>query len=147
MTVDLLRQLRVALMSGEPVPTDIAEWGAAAIQRYLAGAAEGLDLGRAFGLVPEAGREAWWTREAMSRRDAALRALHKQHFPDLAATKAAAEIEKLGRAYQTSSWRFDRHALPADVADPRKALLREALDAGRSFPGKRHIERILRHER
>ena len=37
--------------------------------------------------------------------------------------------------------------LPADVADPRKALLREALDAGRSFPGKRHIERILRHER
>jgi hypothetical protein len=141
-----LRLLRRALQTSKRLPPDVAEWIIDALTRYEQEAASGLDLDRAFDLIPEPGRENWWTAEARQRRDVLIRQLRDQCFPDLGVTEAAREIGKLGRAYQSSAGCFDRHRPDAEIADERKSILRDALLTGSPFPKTRHLLTILRNE-
>ena len=141
-----LRLLRRALQTHKRLPADVANWFISALTRYEKEAASGLDLDRAFDLIPAPGNEAWWTAEARHRRDDRIRKLREQCFPDLGVTEAAREIGKLAFAYQTTAWRFDRQRPEVDIADKRKALLRDALATGMPFPKERHLQTILRNE-
>ncbi len=143
--IALLRRLRAALEANEPVPADVAAWVADALRRYEREAPGGLDLGRAFGLVPDPGGLSWWAVEARRCRDQKIRELYDRHYTDMRIAPAAREISRLARTYQASAWRADRQQPVTVTPDPRKALVAEALRTGQPFPGERQIETILRN--
>ena len=135
------------MQAGKRLPADVTEWIVSALTRYEQEAASGLDLDRAFELIPEPGNEAWWTAEARRKRDNLIRQLRDECYPDLGVTEAAREIGKLGLAYQTTAWRFDRQRPEIEIPDKEKALARAALATGLPFPKERHLLTILRNER
>jgi hypothetical protein len=137
-----LRELRAALDAGRPVSADVVAWFTAAIAEYDAGAPEGLTLDKALGLVPAPGNDSWWTAEARKRRNRALRTLRQRHYAEIEPSEAAIEIGKLERRYRGVVWREPENL----QVDERRLLLREALETGVKFPGKRQLAEILGNE-
>jgi hypothetical protein len=131
--INRLRLLRRSLEAGAPVPAEIAQWAAEALRRYEKQAAAGLDLGRAFGLVPEPGQEAWWTIEERYWRDQQIQEYRQRFFADFGITKAAREIAADGHRKRP-------------VPNERKPFLAEMVKPGQRFPDKRRIASILRNE-
>lgn len=116
---------------------------AAEIRRYLAEARDGLKLEAALELTPAPGKRAWWTDEAEATRNRLLREL-AHHFPGLSLREKSTQIAKLGRDYQTRGFRLDQRRPEAASGDPRRRLLRAALETGAPFPGSgRHVQTIL----
>ncbi len=121
---DLRRAASLLEASGDP-----AAWRfAARLWRYEADAG-GTSLDRAAEVAPLPGRTPWWEQEAQNRRNAAIRAIREQEFPDMGVTAASREIAKLGQRYRRSSRR-----------DP---LLDAVTANGRTFPKERRIRAIL----
>lgn len=106
------------------------------LERYLAGAADGLTLDLALGVSPEPGASPWYEIEARARRDAALRALREHHFADLSIRASARAIREFAL----------RHRGDASSTDSRKRLLAEALEPGLPIPRGRQLENILRND-
>ena len=131
--INRLRLLRACLDSGDPVPADLAKWATVALRRYEQEAPGGLELGRAFGLVPGPGQESWWTIEERHRRDLRIRRYHKQFFGHLGIPQAAQEIAA------------DAHR-KRPVPNHRKPFLTEMVKTDQRFPSKHRIVMILKNE-
>lgn len=107
MTVPPLLESLVQALSVSP-----AEDAAAcseAVQRVIAGEAEGLD--EAFGLLPGPGERHWRTVAALHRRDDLIRKVAAEHFVGLPHREAAERIaSELGRFRASHDWRRARAA-------------------------------------
>ncbi len=129
-----LRRLARAL---DRVPA--AAWFAEAVRAYEAGAANGLTLDHALGLTSPPGGAGWWEVERRARRDAALRAAHREQFSGLALTAAAREIARRAHRLQLAALRHEPEPpQPADVH------LVDALASGAPIPGPRQLANVLR---
>jgi hypothetical protein len=85
-------------------------------------------------------------RAAIQRhqRDAALRRLRAEHFPELPVTRAAMEIAVALARYEATGWRFDRDAAACPHAPGSiRATLRRILATGRPLLKPRQIVEIM----
>lgn len=132
------------LVISSPSLGDDGRWLADRLASYL-NSRGGLTLDEALGIAVTQGGEAWWTREARERRDAAYR--------DLARMMVGASVAMICRAvtlYGETRWRRDKAltAMPANYSDTRRAALfaiyREG--DGRIPASPKQIMRILGRE-
>lgn len=132
---------RLRKLAGVLERTRAAPWFAEALRTYEAAAAEGVTLDQVLGLTPPPGGDGWWEAEPRARRDAALRAVHRQHFGDLCITVAAREIGR--RAQRLHQAKLHDEAEPPQPCD---ALLVDALASGVPIPRTRQLVNILCNE-
>jgi hypothetical protein len=138
--IDRLRRLARALETGAPPEAADGVWLSQAIRQYEDGAATGLGLEHALGLVPAPGQERWWTVEARRDRDALIRQYRDEAFSNLSIAAAAREIVLAGRRYQASTWRLDKDGR---TPGPNHQRLAQVLATGAPFPGVRRVQAIL----
>lgn len=143
---DLRRAAAILAESGDAASRRVA----AGLRDYLDNAAMGIGLETSLGLARMPGQSAWWTVEAIDRRNAALRDLDARHFSDKRPASAAYEIHKLAARYAVSAWLIDRthQEMPVGYAGTAKEFLWRAFKSDEDMPiAKRTIERILSESR
>ncbi len=129
---------RLRTLAGVLERTRAAPWFVEALRTYERGAADGVTLDQVLGLTPPPGGDGWWEAEPRARRDAALRAVHRQHFGDLCITAAAREIGRRAQRLQLAALRRE-----AEPPQPGDALLVDALASGVPIPRPRQLVNIL----
>lgn len=142
--ISKLREAARRLASGEPM-NELGIWLAAALRNYLAHAAQGLTLEAALDLDCDPGQHRWWTQRNLTERDAIIRKIADEHFPELEVGAAARAIVREATRYHMGSRRLERDVVPAERSGSVRELLRRALSAGDGqFPeSARHVRRIL----
>ena len=143
-TIDRLRDVSSFCRRGAALPTDLAGWLAAGIERFLG--REARDLDGALGLIQAQGGIPWWREDAIRRRDAALRRLHALTCPTAGVTARARRIAELLRRYAGATWRIDREhaAMPPHYAGTTQEQLWRAFKSGAAMPlGERQLRTIL----
>lgn len=139
--IDLLRELHARLAGGDP----LERWASECLAEYLEGAAHGVRLGQAFGVEPVRGEVPWWRREALARRDDAIRRLARVRYgnqaPNEQADRVLAELER----YVTSTWRHDRaRGGPRHDGEAHAALFDAADACDGALPASpRQVRRII----
>ena len=147
--VQRLRRV-IADMEAKPAPTDDDVWFARASRRYLENASDGLTLDQALGLAPAQGEQSWWRREALDRRDTAVRELAGRHLHGMSPAAQAREIESLLRRYASTRWlRSDQYAggtQPTEYEGRREWWLFEIMATGCGDIGERTLRAVLSKE-
>jgi hypothetical protein len=69
---------------------------------------DGEDPARALGLRSTRGRRRWRTVNAIQRRNAILRTIAAEFFPDMKPARQGQEIARELRRYAATGWRFDQ---------------------------------------
>lgn len=140
---DLREAARLLDAEGSPAAKRVA----AGLRRYEAMAKDGMTLDLALNLSPAPGHDAWWTVEAVERRNALIRELGSRCFADLPITRQAEEIAKVAQTYQATAWARNRRKAPAELrfADDVQRHVDAILRAGprAKVPGKRQLQTIL----
>ncbi len=142
MCVSRLRELLTVAESGKLGA--LGSWIEPRLRNYLTRASEGVTLDQSLEVAVGPGESPWYTREAMSDRDAAILALAK-HLPDLQPSAQAEQIATWSRRYVASAWRFDRDKteMPGHYRGTEKEPLYRALKAFPRFPKASRIKAIL----
>ena len=85
---------------------------------------------------PQKGGVPWWKAEAIAKRDAALRELYQRFHSDAAPWRAAGEIERQTKIYETGRWRRDkdRNEMPATYIGHVQEYLWRAFKSGAQMP-------------
>jgi hypothetical protein len=138
---DLRRATAVLLASGDEAGDRVG----ARLADYTAHAPAGADLLVCLGLASVAG-ETWFQVDARHQRDAALRELARQFYPDKKVGGRASEIERAAGRYAASAWRFDkaREEMPAHYSGTISEWLWKAFASGAAMPlKKRRLESVL----
>jgi hypothetical protein len=136
-----LRRVAAALECGRPPDDGDRLWFCAAVREYEAAAPAGCTFDRAAGLTPNRGRAPWWVDEARQQRDAVIRRMRDQLFPELRISEAAQQIARLlGRR------RALRSAGDSALTDPHRELVAAALSSGAVPLSTRRIEEILKDQ-
>lgn len=135
MSIDRLRRLIDAL----PALGVDGEWLAAALQRYLDEAPNGVTLDESLGVATPRGGRPWWKAEALRQRDESIARLRDlvpaNEFRSEALAIRAAAIRYRRTRYQST---------PAADTDPAHVALRALLDTtGGDPPSRKAIERAL----
>lgn len=78
----------------------------------------------------------WWKAEGIAKRDAALRELYQRFHSDAAPWRAAGEIERQTKIYETGRWRRDkdRNEMPAAYSPHDQEYLWRAFKSGAQMP-------------
>jgi hypothetical protein len=105
---------------------------AAALCRYIEGAADGARLDRELGLIASPGATPWWERDRLARRDDAIRKLAAS-FPGSASAKAA-EVGREIAHYAGTCWTRDRARGGPYPDSPRRRLLFDLFTADPTPP-------------
>ncbi len=143
--VDRLRRICSHASAGLVLDASDAEWLVEALQLYLERASHGFPIARALGLAVAPGGTPWWRREALARRDAALRRVAREHYGSLRQSDAAGAIAVGLSRYASSSWRHDRDhdRCPDRYQGQREEHFFAALKAIEDVIDKRQVLRII----
>ena len=113
-----------------PLTPELRSWLADSLGRYLEHDCD--NLNEAFGVIQDHGGVPWWRERGIRQRDAALRALSREHYGDISVYCRAKAIAESSERYQTTCW-------------PRDRLLDEMPKRYRGTP-KEHLWRAFRSE-
>lgn len=135
-----------ALVRREEVGFDELVWLDECFRRYAESAHQGVTLEQVLDLWQPGQRHGWWVSVARERRDAALRELHAERFPDLSAAAAARAIITAIDRYQAGPrWRGDRDKQLAEaewMESPWRQMF-IALKSGAPILKRRQLEEVL----
>lgn len=115
------------------------------LANYAERASAGAELLECLGLASVNG-ETWFQVDARHQRDAALRELARQFYPDKKVAGQAYEIERAAERYAASAWRFDkaRVEMPVHYEGAISECIWKAFKSGADMPiKKRQLQTIL----
>jgi len=104
--IETLHAIHTRCAGDLPLTPDLRNWLAESLGRYLEHTCD--NLNEAFGVIQGHGGVPWWRERAIRERDAALRALSREHFGDLAVYSRAKAIAAISERYQTTCLARDR---------------------------------------
>lgn len=133
-TIHNMRTLAELCRSGEPLPDPLASWLADSLQSFLDQRSPSLN--DAFGIRNARGGIPWRREASIRERDAALRALARNHLAGMSVSAQAERLHKLSLRYGASGWRFDRerYAMPGAYAGTAQEFLWAAFKSGAAMP-------------
>jgi hypothetical protein len=129
-----MRTLAELCRTGEPLPDPLASWLANSLQSFLDQRATSLN--DAFGIRNARGGIPWRREASIRERDAALRALAKNHLTGPSVSAQADRLHKLSLRYGASGWRFDRDRedMPPAYRGTAQEFLWIAFKSGAAMP-------------
>jgi hypothetical protein len=142
--IQALASIRHHCNQNRPLPAELREWLADALDRYLEQDCE--TLNEAFGLIQARGGVPWWRERAIRGRDEALRALSREFFGHETPGRRARMIALLTRRYAAACWPRDRghDEIPAHYRGTPNEYLWRAFRSRAKMPvSERHLRTLL----
>ena len=142
--IALLRRVVASNVAGPDLPAMAAV--AERLRAYLAGAADGVTLEQALGILKAPNGAPWYLGEGRELRNRELRVLVARHYPPGGSVRSRA-LWLRGRigTYASASWPRDRAAkeMPARYAGTEREYLFRAFAASVPPMGERQLREIL----
>lgn len=139
-----LDQVRKCCQTDQPLPSDLGDWLAGSIEKFLTKACD--DLDESFGIVQAHGGVPWWLERGIRHRDRALRELAARHLSDLSVSAQARHIYRAACRYEGTAWPRDAKVggMPSRYAGTPQEFLWEAFKSGARMPvSERHLRTLL----
>ncbi len=143
-SIEALQDIRTRCAGDDPLTPDLRKWLADSIGRYLAHECD--DLDSAFEVVHGHGGVPWWREAAIRDRNAALRALSREHFDALSVYGRAKAVAEVAQRYETTCWPRDRWSdqMPERYRGTPKEHLWCAFKSAAKMPvSERHLRSLL----
>lgn len=141
--VERLHEIASRCLNGQPLNRRHSRWLGYALASYLGKDSSSLE--EALGLRYGRGGVPWWREAALRQRDAALRELAADCFPDSSPCCRSRRIAQLAARYAATGWLADREVpdMPARYAGTPKQYLWRAFKSGAAMPlGERQIRNV-----
>lgn len=143
-SIENLHAIHSSCVRNAPLAPNLRAWLADSLGRYLAHDCE--NLNSAFGVLHGRGGVPWWREAAIRKRDAALRALSKEHYGGLSVYGRAKAVAEAARRYETTCWPRDRlrDEMPERYRGTPKAHLWRAFKSAAKMPvSERRLRTLL----
>jgi hypothetical protein len=142
--IETLQSIHTRCAANLPLTPDLRDWLAESLGRYLAHDCDNLNI--AFGVIQGHGGVPWWREDAIRKRDAALRALSREHFNGMSVYGRAKAIAEISRRYETTCWPRDQlsEQMPDQYRGTQKEHLWQAFKSKAKMPvSERRLRTLL----
>lgn len=143
-SIEVLQDIRTRCAGDAPLTPELRQWLADSLGRYLERECESLNT--AFGVIQSHGGVPWWREDGIRQRDAALRALSREHYGTLSIYGRAKAVAEAAQRYETVCWPRDRLAenMPTHYrGTPKEHLWRAFRSAAKMPVSERRLRTLL----